>query len=143
MCKLIQACAGPFTWDHMPLCAKTEYDMRVGLFKRGDDTFSDQFLRLSSLYLFYCKDCVICLNISLFSYSSPILYGKVILGNKSSLPCDVTKQKKSKCTLFLERCAIACACAGTHTSKFTWVIYHTCEIIVFSLFVLLLLHYFL
>ena len=42
-------------------------------------------------------------------------------------------------TLFPETCAIAHACIGTQTSKFTCVIYCTCKIIVFSLFVFLLL----
>ena len=35
-------------------------------------------------------------------------------------------------------CAIACTSSGTHISKFTCAIYHMWEIIVFSLFILLL-----
>ena len=40
--------------------------------------------------------------------------------------------------LFPEMRAIARACAGTHAGKFTCAIYRTCEVIVFSLLLLLL-----
>ena len=43
-------------------------------------------------------------------------------------------------TLFPEVSAIVHACSGTHASKSTYAIYCTCKLIVFSLFVLLLLH---
>ena len=43
-------------------------------------------------------------------------------------------------TLFPETCVVARACARTHVSKFTCAIYHTHEIIIFSLFLLLLLY---